>query len=263
MDKNSILNIGKGLFNDIKNKLLEQGKETVLSATDEIMEKSKDAIIKTANDKVLELSEGKLDLSKFLNTSEASVEEIDNQDRTNNEDLSISKKEFLNKNNNESSITPVEIISSEDEKYKNSDEFEKGLHKNLDVLTIGAARNPAEAAMVLKELITMAGEVSKFTEVQKTKRKEIEAERDKYVTKINAQKAIMIAYLEKSFDERKANFEKLFAIVDHAIVNNNMQQLAMGLESINNLAVSSPFKDLASIENTQNALNDKDHIWDI
>ena len=99
MDKNSILNIGKGLFNDIKNKLLEQGKETVLSATDEIMEKSKDAIIKTANDKVLELSEGKLDLSKFLNTSEASVEEIDNQDRTNNEDLSISKKEFLNKNN--------------------------------------------------------------------------------------------------------------------------------------------------------------------
>lgn len=260
MAKNSILNLGKDLFNDLKNKLLEQGKETLLSAKDEIIEKSKETIIKTANEKVSGFTDNKFDLSGFLNKAEESVEKNNNKF---DEDITTSKKVIQNKNVNDSTISSVEIVLCEDEKYKNSNEFEKQLHKGLNTLAASAARNPAEAAMVLKELVTMAGEVSKFTEVQKTVRKEIESERDKYVAKINAQKEIMLVYLEKSFDERKVNFEKLFSIVDHAIANNNMQQLAVGLDSINNLALSSPFKDLASIESTQKALNDKDHIWDI
>ena len=41
-----------------------------------------------------------------------------------------------------------------------------------------------------------------------------------------------------------------------------MQQLAMGLDSINQLAASSPFKALATLESTKEAINDKNHIWD-
>ncbi|RZG77581.1 hypothetical protein EXE09_03640 [Acinetobacter sp. WCHAc060025] len=69
-------------------------------------------------------------------------------------------------------------------------------------------------------------------------------------------------YLDKSFDERKENFSKLFQVIDHAISNNNMQQLAMGLDSINQLAATSPFKTLATLESTNEAIKDKNHIWD-
>jgi hypothetical protein len=50
--------------------------------------------------------------------------------------------------------------------------------------------------------------------------------------------------------------------VDDAIAKNNMEQLALGLNSINQLAQSSPFKDLVSLESTQAALTDKNHTWD-
>ncbi|NLG10097.1 MAG: hypothetical protein GX562_00990 [Coriobacteriaceae bacterium] len=69
-------------------------------------------------------------------------------------------------------------------------------------------------------------------------------------------------YLDKSFDERKENFHALFSVVDDALEKNNMQQLAMSLESIIKLAEASPFKDLETIEATAAALTDPDHKWD-
>lgn len=146
---------------------------------------------------------------------------------------------------------------------KKENDFDDKVRKDLvgTVKSI-AAGNPAEAAQVLKCFIEVAGEVAKFTEQQKTERKEIEAKRDINISRIQAQKEIIMVYLEKSFDERKENFSKLFQVIDHAIENNNMQQLAMGLDSINQLAASSPFKALATLESTKEAINDKNHIWD-
>lgn len=263
MGKNSLFNIGKSLFKDLKDKLTEQGKETLLNTKDELIEKGKETILKTTNEKVVELSKGKVNIDHFLN---AEVSQS-----TTNDESQVSKGNNLNKNKDQQVVlqsVPEQanvtvLLHDDDEKYKDGDQFEGQLNKGMQMLATSAARNPAEAAMVLKELVTMAGEVSKFTEVQKTKRKEIEAERDIYVSKINAQKEVMLAYLDKSFDERRGNFEKLFKVVDHALTTNNMQELALGLDSINNLAMSSPFKDLASIESTQRALEDKNHVWDI
>ncbi|WP_010254374.1 hypothetical protein [Myroides injenensis] len=246
MAKNSLFNIGKNILNELKDKLIEQNKETISTSANELLTKNKEIILGVANDKVNEISKGKVkvDLNQIFNNS--------NEEKGN---LKI----------NESPISKGEVLLPEedDAKYKNADQFEKNLHQSLNTLAVSAARNPTEAALVLKDLVNKASEVSKFTEVQKTKRKEIEAQRDKYISKINAQKEVMLAYLDKTFDERKGNFEKLFQIVDHALATNNIQVLAMGLDNINQLAASSPFKDLSSIESTQKALEDKDHIWDI
>ncbi|NLA65299.1 MAG: hypothetical protein GX862_05120 [Leucobacter sp.] len=69
-------------------------------------------------------------------------------------------------------------------------------------------------------------------------------------------------YLERSFDERAHNFGKLFAIVDDALDTHNMTALALGLESVVQLATSSPFKDLRTVEETAAALSNPDHEWD-
>ncbi|MFV0142049.1 MULTISPECIES: hypothetical protein [Empedobacter] len=256
MGDNSIFNIGKSIFNELKDKLIEQGKDTLQNSKDEILQKSKETILDVTNDKVNKYSKGKINLNSFINS-------IDNKEQE--QSLEPNLDNAINKRgNNSNDKNPLHIIvDSEDEKYRNGDQFEKLLNNNLENLSVKSISNPSEAAFVLKELITLAGEVEKFSEVQKTKRKEIEAQRDAYVAKINAQKVVMLAYLDRTFDERKNNFENLFKIVDHALENNNMQQLALGLDSINNLAATSPFKDLTSIQDTKNALEDKNHVWDI
>lgn len=265
MAKNSLINIGKSIFSDLKDKLIDQGKEALLNSKDELIEKGKEVLLKTANDKVNELSKGKVNLNQFFNSDTS--RETTGQRAESNTHTEQENKTSSNSNSEKTKVreADVEVVlpNNAGEKYRDAAGFERQLDKGLQTLAQSAARNPVEAAMVLKELITMAGEVSKFTEVQKTKRKEIESDRDKYVSKINAQKEVMLAYLDKTFDERKDNFEKLFRVVDHALANNNTQELALSLNGINQLAASSPFKDLASIESTQQALNDKDHIWDI
>lgn len=122
--------------------------------------------------------------------------------------------------------------------------------------------NSGDVAGAVKDLILMAGEVRKFEEAQKTVRLDIAAQRDVALANIEMQKTALMTYLDKSFDERKESFQKLFSVVDDALAKDNMQELAAGLEGIISLADSSPFKDLRTIEETANALTDPNHQWD-
>ena len=145
--------------------------------------------------------------------------------------------------------------------YHDADVFEqqtltKMQHNSVVVL------NSGDVAGAVKDLILMAGEVRKFEEAQITVRTDISARRDIAIANIEVQKAALMTYLDKSFDERKENFQKLFTVVDDALEKDSMQQLAMGLESIIKLADSSPFKDLQTIEATASALTDPNHKWD-
>ena len=105
---------------------------------------------------------------------------------------------------------------------KAENDFDNQVRKDLvgTVKSI-AAGNPAEAAQVLKRFIEVAGDVAKFTEQQKTVRKDIEAKRDSDIARIQAQKEIIMIYLEKSFDERKENFSKLFQVITVYIINSS------------------------------------------
>jgi hypothetical protein len=101
----------------------------------------------------------------------------------------------------------------------------------------------------------------KIAEQEQTKRREIDAWEKTTVTKINTLREFLIGYLDKSFDERAENFRSLFAVVDNAISSGNNEQLALTLNSITEIAKSSPFKELANLANVQAALEDPDHEW--
>ncbi|MEH1776227.1 MAG: hypothetical protein V7K64_18530 [Nostoc sp.] len=100
-----------------------------------------------------------------------------------------------------------------------------------------------------------------IAEQEQTKRREIEAWENETITKINAQRELLMAYLDRSFDERAENFRALFAVVDNAIASGNNDQLALTLNSITEIAKSSPFKDLANLASVRAALDDPDHEW--
>ena len=118
--------------------------------------------------------------------------------------------------------------------------------------------NPAE---YIQQMVLAYTDYLKVAKQEKTKRREIEAWEKETITKISAQRELLIAYLDRSFDERAENFRALFAVVDSAIASGNNDQLALTLNSITEIAKSSPFKDLAKLASVRAALDDPDHEW--
>ncbi|MDZ8024068.1 MAG: hypothetical protein RMX97_05190 [Nostoc sp. DedQUE11] len=118
--------------------------------------------------------------------------------------------------------------------------------------------NPAEC---LEQMVSAYTDYLKVAEEEQTNRRNIDAWEKETITKINAQRDLLMAYLDRSFDERAKNFHALFAVVDNAIASGNNEQLALTLNSITEIAKSSPFKDLANLASVRAALDDPDHEW--
>ena len=127
------------------------------------------------------------------------------------------------------------------------------IFKNLDRFV-----TPTES---LERIVEAYSDYMKIAEEEQTKRRGIEALEKTTIAKINAQRDLLMEYLERSFDERAKNFSQMFDVVDRAIATGNNQQLALILDSITRLAQSSPFKDLANLSSVRAALDDPDHEW--
>lgn len=119
--------------------------------------------------------------------------------------------------------------------------------------------NPAES---LQQMVLAYTEYLTIAEQERTKRRDIAAWEKESITRINAQRDLLITYLEGSFDERADNFRALFGVVDNALISGDNEQLALALNSITEIAKSSPFKDLANLTSVRAALNNPDHVWE-
>ncbi len=124
--------------------------------------------------------------------------------------------------------------------------------------SIGEFTRPAEC---LRDIVSAYTEYKKVAEEERTKRRDIDAWEKERIAKINAQRDLLMAYLDRSFDERAENFRALFGVVDLAVTAGNNEQLALALNSITEIAKSSPFKDIANLTSVKVALNDPDHEW--
>jgi len=146
------------------------------------------------------------------------------------------------------------------------DFFHGSMDKLSDALSAtveGGFTDPKAVANALAALTEVANDTVKYVAEQETKQEEIRAQRDVAIAKINATTACIKEYLDKTFDERSNIFAKQFECVDVALRTGNNEMLAMSLNSINSLAASSPFKNLADIDHVQQALGDGDTEWDI
>ena len=109
--------------------------------------------------------------------------------------------------------------------------------------TLDFIDNP-DVVNVFKNLYNNTLESIKFCEEQRTERTRIKEESQQKIERIHAQRDILISYLNKTFDERKNQFDHYFEALDKAIEANNPQLMAMCLNSISTLALSSPFRPL-------------------
>ncbi len=141
--------------------------------------------------------------------------------------------------------------------------FEDKLDNLWDTVKNTDPKNPQEVMAAIATLTQVSNETIQYVAEQETKREEIRAKRDVAIAHIHAMSDNIKLYLEKTFDERSAIFAKQFECVDAALRTGNNEMLAMSLNSINSLAASSPFKNLADINQVQQALGDSSTEWDI
>ena len=173
----------------------------------------------------------------------------------------------MTKKDNEPTSKRSEIVASNSvpviSENMTSDEEDALIQKTKNKLTGRSLKTPAEVCSTLKAFSEAATDAVKFCEVQKTKREEIKAERDVRIARLRVQRDIVMEYLKQSYDERRNLFEEQFKVVDHALMTGNTEVLALSLQSINDLAKSSPFKALADIGNVQRALTQEGSTFDI
>lgn len=120
--------------------------------------------------------------------------------------------------------------------------------------------NPIDLINSVNTLAKDYFESEKFRESQITERNKIESDRQIALSKIEATKQIFLDYLNKSFDERSINFSNYFKNLEVAIKNGDIQQVSLILNGINQLAESSPFKDIVDSIKLKNALDSKSEL---
>ena len=114
-----------------------------------------------------------------------------------------------------------------------------------------------------EEMVRAYRDYQVVREQERTKRREIEAKETVSLSEIDAKHKLFLEYLTRSFDERSTNFAEMFRRVDDALKKGDVQSLAVLTSAIVDLAKSSPFKDLTTIEATREALKNPDHEWDL
>lgn len=149
-------------------------------------------------------------------------------------------------------------------KTRTTKESKHGKSKKQDMKdSVSQLYNPIDVLNTIKQLGERAVEAVKYCEEQETERERIRAQRDREIEIIRAQRDMIMSYLDKSFDERRMIFDKQFKALDKAISNGDIQLVSVTLESINQLAASSPFKALADIQSVKGALEQPGSTFDI
>jgi len=246
--------------NALTNKVLAKGMELLDSKKDDIVGMAKNVVVT------------KID---GLTTGLLPEEDADNMS-TGNGQLSDSSLEEVKTlpviKEAPSEETPCQDVVSVDEDVETpeviaeDDMFQNGMDKLSSSLSAAAANgftNPQDITNALSALTEVANDTVKYVAEQETKQVEINAKRDVALAQINATTACIKEYLDKTFDERSAIFAKQFACVDEALRKGDNEMLALSLNSINSLAASSPFKNLADIGQVQQSLMSGEEEWDI
>lgn len=124
----------------------------------------------------------------------------------------------------------------------------------------GAVVNPLDVLQTMVEYSQLL-----ISEVQraKTDRAAISDWKDVQVEKIHVQRDVLLKALDLTFDERRENFRRLFDGLDAAMAAGDTSQTASVLESITDLAKTSPFKELANLEIIVSELKRPDQVWDV
>lgn len=116
------------------------------------------------------------------------------------------------------------------------------------------------AQSLVTQLVDAVRHWQQTTESEQTKRRTIAADEALWLAAIDADREALLTYLDRSFDERAANFRELFAKLDQAM-ETDLAQITDILGAITAIAVKNPFSGLDDAATVSARLLDRDTEW--
>lgn len=126
----------------------------------------------------------------------------------------------------------------------------------------GQLRGNNPAAQLTRALESSA-EAVKIVAQSKVEIARIQADAKQEIAKIHALKEMLLSYLDKSFDERRENFARLFDNIDKAYADGRLDEMSVALNAMVSMAAQSPFKALADAATAAKVLKDKSIEWEL
>lgn len=117
------------------------------------------------------------------------------------------------------------------------------------VATLLPKPGPAMVVDTFNLVLASANEWVKVVTQEKTRREEIRVWEQSQLEIIHVQRNFLLTALDKTFDERRENFRRLFDNLDTALASDGEDsgaRISGILATITDLAQTSPFKDLKS-----------------
>ena len=173
---------------------------------------------------------------------------------------STSKTALLEDSKTQSEDKGEDSVLQDEEGVESEYKESEGI--DLAIAGVGYLKVPGDVTAMIGKMARQANETMRFCEEQKTIRAEIRANATVEITKINAMADMVRDYLKRSFDERAGLFDNYFSVLDKALESGDNTLVAQTLQSINSLAASSPFKDLADLGKVSTMLAEGGE-WDI
>lgn len=135
---------------------------------------------------------------------------------------------------------------------------------------VGDVLPPAKSALsaldgfkALNQIVEAGRECIQIHEVESTKRARIGAYEQTEVARIKAAESVLKDYFTQAFAERRQNFDELFARLDRALDEGNSAAIGAVLQSVVDVARSSPLADLGDLSQIRAALDDPNQVWDL
>ena len=132
--------------------------------------------------------------------------------------------------------------------------------------------NPSDLARIAQstDLTQVAQKITEdvkeylvIAEQEQTKRAAITAECEVALARIEAARATFEKFLDRSFDERKQNFESLFSLIEKSMKDGDLKLLQTSLSAVVELARVSPLAEARSLASLQSAMDDTEHEFKI
>ncbi len=127
----------------------------------------------------------------------------------------------------------------------------------------GRTGTPLDALAALNAMVNSVTEFGRVREQERTKRVAVTAYADLERQRIQAASSVLSDYFEKTFAERRNNFDALFTRLDAATEAGDASSMAASLDALVKIAQTSPLADLGDLGQIRKALDDADHVWDL
>jgi len=120
-----------------------------------------------------------------------------------------------------------------------------------------------DALTAVTSIVSEVGSWVRVINEEATKQELLRAEASARVEAIRQEGALLLGYLDRSFDERKVLFARLLDALHLSLEAGATDEVASIAGAIISLAVKSPFADLKDVATIRSKLADRDNVIEI